>query len=279
MIYSCNFVSSLSLEREGHIPVKSSAMSSFSDINEIISESVMVVSPPDGDDDDSERWQVPSLPTPRGDEDDDDAERWQVPGTPGGNGGDDDESDSDENDDDDEDDSDDTDETPIQIFVKTPTGKTITLLVLLSNTVATAKVMVQNMEGVPVKKQRLIFLGNQLENGTLADHKVKNLGVLTLLLKIAGGGKATSSTLKKQTIADKRLVMHVRYNEALGRARAINSDQRVAEAAKSRLEVLHTMVSTKVPIMRKVVGETTNTAVQGDAGNHVKRLRWNRCCS
>lgn len=88
----------------------------------------------------------------------------------------------------------------MKLFVKTLTGKTITIQAKPSDKIIEIKKLIQEKEGIPPDQQKLIYMGRQLEDCCcLGDYRIYESSTLHLVIRLRGQGDALSNHIAKFT--------------------------------------------------------------------------------
>ena len=120
------------------------------------------------------------------------------------------------------------------IFVENLTGKNVRLEFDASDSIAKLKGKLQDIEGIPVSQQCLVYGGKELEDWrTLAEYEIEKETLLHLVLRLRGGVLALASARWRSL----GLVQHKDAQYSAKLTRKLQSEERVlGENALQRLK-------------------------------------------
>ena len=104
----------------------------------------------------------------------------------------------------------------MQLYVKTLTGKTVSIEVEEGESIEEVKAKIAEKEGIPPEQQRLIFGGQQLQDSkTIDDYDMDDDATLHLVLRLRGGGRGSDGL---------RRIFGRRHHHGSNSFRAVDAD-------------------------------------------------------
>ena len=89
----------------------------------------------------------------------------------------------------------------IKIFVKTLTGKTVSIDVSPFDGIARLKELIEKKEGQPSDHQRIVFAGKELWNGhRLLDYNISKESTIHLVLRMRGKSNIRNEAMRKMIL-------------------------------------------------------------------------------
>jgi len=126
------------------------------------------------------------------------------------------------------------DEGSMQIFLRTLTGRTITLSVNPSTSINDLKRMVYDKEGIPIDMQRLVYGCGQLNDGTLSDYNIQREATLHLTLRLLGGMPNKKVNFRQQEVEEEINATYIRAQQAKRDAEAATHKKNLRREAKRK---------------------------------------------
>lgn len=170
----------------------------------------------------------------------------------------------------------------MQLFVKTLTGKTVSIEVEEGESIEDVKAKISEKEGIPPEQQRLIFGGQQLQDAkTLQDYDVGDDATLHLVLRLRGGFEAVDEAFVRENFGNTqctqlsetdRQLMNAFVEASTTPKKTIKSNSpqralyRIGDGPKRRMEKspMHNLIYAEAP--NKNEFDYTGTLVPVDNG-------------